>query len=154
MDDENVEVRERSVGVLNNLIEINYDGRESYRTAAEAIDNEDYQALFEEYAEQRAHFIGELNALVSRFGSEPADEGNLSGLFHRVWIDIKAAVTAGDAGAVMAECDRGEEAALRAYQEAMAADLPEKVKEVIRRQMSAVRLAHERVHALSTALHQ
>lgn len=154
MNDENAEVQESSIDVINHLIEINYDGREGYRTAAEAIDNEDYRALFEEYAEQRAHFINELNALVNRFGSEPANEGNFSGLFHRAWIDIKAAVTAGDPGAIMAECDRSEETALQAYREAMAADLPEEVKEVVRRQMSAVRLAHERVHALNTALHQ
>ena len=154
MNDDDVEVQERSIGVLNHLIEINYDGREGYRTAAEAIDNEEYQALFEEYAEQRAHFISELNALVNRFGSQPVDEGNLSGLFHRAWIDIKAAVTAGDPGAIMAECDRSEETALQAYQEAMAADMTEEAKEVVRRQMSAVRLAHERVHALNTALHQ
>jgi len=154
MNNENTEVRNSSVDVLNHLIEINYDGREGYRTAAEAVDNEDYRALFEEYAGQRARFINELNALVSHFGSEPAAEGNLGGLFRRAWIDIKAAVTAGDPGAVMAECDRSEETALQAYQEAMAADLAEEVKEVVRRQMSAVRLAHERVHALNTALHQ
>ncbi|HEX6387682.1 MAG TPA: PA2169 family four-helix-bundle protein [Anaerolineae bacterium] len=152
MNNQNTEDRKRVVDVLNDLMEINYDGSHGYRTAADAIDNSDYQALFREYAEQRKQFVDELRAVISRFHGQPEDEGNLGGVFHRAWIDIKAAVTNGDAAAIMAECDRSEEAALDAYQDAMAKDLPEGVRDIIRHQMSAIRLAHERVHALHTAL--
>lgn len=152
MNNEDSNTRQKVIDVLNRLVAVNYNGRDGYRTAAEAVNNQEYVALFEEYAEQRAGFIEELKELIIQFGGKPENEGNLSGVFHRAWIDLKGAITNGDAASIMAECDRSEATALEVYREAMGVETPEPVREVIRRHMSAIRLAHERVHALNTAL--
>lgn len=140
------------VAALNILVEVNRDGKRGYETAADAIESSDYQALFLEYAAQRAQFADELSALIRQYGGNPTDNGDLAATFHRAWINIKSAVTAGDDSAIMAECARGEEVAIRAYQDAMAKDLPDDVRTLVRHQFTDVKIAYERVRALNAAL--
>jgi uncharacterized protein (TIGR02284 family) len=142
------------IATLNDLIRINHDGQKGYRAAADAIEDGDYQTLFLEYAEQRELFAAQLSALVHHYGGVPEDSGDLTAAFHRAWLGIKAAATSGDAGVILAECERGDEVAVGGYQEAMAKDLPEEVRSLVRHQFTDVKLAYERVSALHTALSQ
>jgi uncharacterized protein (TIGR02284 family) len=142
------------IAILNDLIRINHDGQKGYRAAADAIENSDYQTLLFEYAEQRELFTAQLIALVHHYGGAPEDSGDLAAAFHRAWLGIKAAVTSGDAATILAECERGDEIAIEAYQDAMAKDLPEEVRSLIRHQFTDIKLAYERVSALNTALSQ
>jgi uncharacterized protein (TIGR02284 family) len=136
---------------LNHLIEIAYDGFNGYQTAAEHVENEEYAELFEEYAAQREEHARELTDVVNQAGGEPQVGGQISGTFHRAWIDIKAVVTDGDE-AILAECVRGEEEALEAYTDLISDDLPEEVRELLRQQLSEIRIAYERVNELEAAL--
>jgi len=141
------------VEILNQLIVTNRDSVNGYETAASAVENTDYRQIFEEYAEQRRQFVSELSELVSQYGGDPEQSGNLVGAFQRAWMNIKAALTEGD-HAIMDECDRGDQAALELYAETLPQNLPEDVKAVVRRQLVDVRIAHERVHAINGALVQ
>jgi len=141
------------VEILNQLIVTNRDSVNGYETAASAVENTDYRQIFEEYAEQRRQFVSELSELVSQYGGDPEQSGNLAGAFQRAWMNIKAALTEGD-HAIMDECDRGDQAALELYAETLPQNLPEDVKAVVRRQLVDVRIAHERVHAINGALVQ
>lgn len=136
---------------LNHLIEIAYDGFNGYETAAEHVENEEYAELFEAYAAQREEHVRELTDVVNQAGGEPQAGGQLSGTFHRAWIDIKSAITDGEE-AILAECVRGEEEALDAYTDVISDDLPDDVRELLRQQLSEVRIAYERVTELEAAL--
>jgi uncharacterized protein (TIGR02284 family) len=48
----------------------------------------------------------------------------VSGALHRGWIDINSTIIGKDEAAVLAECERGEDVAKKAYEEALAIDLP------------------------------
>jgi len=139
------------VEILNQLIVTNRDSADGYHTAADAVENPDYRQFFEEYAQQRAQFVTELSQLVSQYGGDPEQSGNLAGTFQRAWMNIKAALTEGD-HAIMDECDRSDEAALALYAEILPKALPEPVKLIVRSQLVDVRISHERVHALNGAL--
>jgi len=146
---DNAEIIER----LNQLIVANHDSAEGYERAASAVENPDYRMLFMQYAQQRREFATQLTEHVRTYGGEPEEGGNLAGTFQRAWMNILAALTGGD-HAIMDECDRIEEATLALYADTLPENLPEAVKTLVRSQLVDVRIAHERIHALSGALTQ
>ena len=97
---------------------------------------------------QRARFAAELQREVRRLGGEPEETGSTAAVLHRGWMSIKSAVTGEDEGAVISECERGEDSAVDAYEEALKTDLPNDVKEIVSRQFSQVKEAHDRIRSL------
>jgi uncharacterized protein (TIGR02284 family) len=53
-----------------------------------------------------------------------------------------------DEHAVLAECERGEDAAKSAYQAALEEDLPPDVKAIVQRQYEGVKENHDRIRDL------
>ncbi len=73
---------------------------------------------------------------------------------HRAWINVKSAVTNRDRHAILAEAERGEDAAVDAYKDAMEKDLPMPIKEIVTRQSAEVQAAHDKVRALRDTVAQ
>ena len=61
---------------------------------------------------------------------------------------MKSAVTNRDRHAILAEAERGEDAAVSAYSDAMKKNLPAPIKEVVSRQSVEVKAAHDKIRAL------
>jgi uncharacterized protein (TIGR02284 family) len=139
------------IAVLNDLIETCKDGENGFRSAAEAIKDVELKSVFESYAQQRAQFANELRTAVYRLGGNPEDSGSVSGAMHRGWLNLKSAITGGDDAAVIAECERGEDEAVKAYQEAMEKSLPREIDLIVQRQYSDVKRAHDRIRDLELA---
>ena len=139
------------ISTLNNLIETCKDGQNGFQTAAEGVKNSELKTLFHTYAQQRAQFAGELQAEVRRLGGDPEKTGSIAATLHRGWIDIKSAVTGEDENAVISECERGEDSAVRNYQDAINAGLPGDVRSIVERQYTQVKEAHDRIRALERA---
>jgi uncharacterized protein (TIGR02284 family) len=139
------------VSTLNNLIEICKDGQEGFKTAAEGVERSELKTKFYEYSQQRSQFAGELQELVRQHGGDPETTGDVVASLHRAWIDIKSVVTGKDEAAILNECERGEDHAKDAYKKATEMDLPSDVSEVLQRQSSAVREAHDTIKALRNA---
>ncbi len=140
-----------TISTLNNLIETCKDGENGFRTAAEGVENSELKTLFNTYAQQRAQFAAELQAEVRRLGGDPEKTGSVAASLHRGWINIKSAVTGGSEASVIAECERGEDSAVRNYDDALQQDLPPDVRAVIQRQYAQIKAAHDRVRALRDA---
>ena len=140
---------DKTISVLNNLIETCKDGQEGFRTAAEAVTRPDLKTLFGTYSQQRAQFAAELQNEVLRLGDDPEKTGSVAASLHRGWIDLKSAVTGRDDIAIISECERGEGSAVRNYEDAVNdEDLPENLREIVRRQFAQVKEAHDRVRTL------
>jgi uncharacterized protein (TIGR02284 family) len=139
------------ISTLNNLIETCRDGQNGFQTAAEGVKNSELKTLFGKYSQQRASFVGELQDEVRRLGGDPENTGSVAATLHRGWINIKSAITGEDEGAVISECERGEDSAVRNYKDALGADLPANVRSVIERQAAQVREAHDRIRSLEKA---
>jgi uncharacterized protein (TIGR02284 family) len=137
-----------AISVLNNLIETCKDGQNGFQEAAESVQDSSLKSLFYEYSQQRAQFAGELQALVRDLGGDPENSGSLAASLHRRWIDVKSLVTGKDDAAILNECERGEDVAKNAYQDALKANLPANVLSVVQRQAASVQEAHDRVKSL------
>jgi uncharacterized protein (TIGR02284 family) len=139
--------------VLNSLIETCRDGQEGFRTAAENANTNDFKSLFTELATQRQLFVGELRRLVAAIGEEAQTTGSVGGAIHRGWMDLKAVITQGDQHAILAECERGEYAAMDAYRHALVREeLPDHIRRAVERQFLGVSKAHERLRVLNDRL--
>jgi uncharacterized protein (TIGR02284 family) len=144
-----MEVRtEEIVSCLNALIEAGKDREQGYRTAADSAANQDLKTLLHSYEEQSAGYVAELQAEVKRLGGSPTERGSLTGWLTRGWQHLTSLVAGGDDGAVIAGCERGEDAARAAYEEALAEPLPEEVRAVVERQYAGVKAGHDRLRAL------
>ena len=139
------------IRTLNGLIETCRDGQEGFRTAAEGVKRSELKELFRAYSGQRASFVGELQDEVRHMGGEPEDSGSATAALHRGWMGLRAALSGGDDSAVLAECERGEDAALSNYRAALGTDMPASARSVVERQFAEVREAHQRVRDLERA---
>lgn len=142
---------EEVISALNNLIETARDGQNGFQTAAAGVQGGELKRLFHGYSQQRAQFVGELQDEVRRLGGDPENSGSVAASLHRGWIDLKSAITGKDDASIIAECERGEDAAVSNYRDALAADLPANVRSVVERQFSEVKQAHDRVRSLEGA---
>ena len=142
---------DKTVSTLNNLIETCKDGENGFRTAAEGIRNGELKTLFNTYSQQRAQFAAELQAEVRHLGGDPENSGSVAATLHRGWINIKSAVTGEDDGAIISECERGEDSAVKNYEDALKENLPANIRAIIEQQFTQVREAHDQVRALERA---
>ena len=74
-----------------------------------------------------------------------------SDLLHRRWVDLKSMVTGKDHEAILNECERGEDVALKSYRKALDKDLPADIRVVVQRQFQGVQRNHDQVKALRDA---
>jgi uncharacterized protein (TIGR02284 family) len=142
------DLNEDVISTLNGLIETCKDGQEGFQAAAEGVKKLEYKHLFSEYAKQRAQFMSELQTIVHGLGGDPEQTGSISGALHRGWMNIKSLVTGEDEAAIIAECERGEDAAVKAYEEALKEGLPADVSPIVEREYHLIRQAHDRIRAL------
>jgi uncharacterized protein (TIGR02284 family) len=133
---------------LSQLIQTCRDAEKGFAAASEAVSDPNLQRLFESYSQQRSEFAAELALEVRRLAKEPPEGGHAAAALHRGWMDIKAAVTGRDEGAVIAECERGEDVAVKAYHDALGTSLPGDLKALVERQLVKVQEAHDQVRSL------
>jgi uncharacterized protein (TIGR02284 family) len=148
--------QKETISTINDLIETLKDGQEGFRQAAEAVEDPELKSLFHEYSLQRSRFAGELQSEALRLGeTRPEDSSSAAGAMHRTWINLKSAIAKRDNHAILAECERGEDSAVKEYQEAMEdEDLAAPVREIISRQYTEVKSAHDRVKQLRDAMNE
>ena len=139
------------ISTLNSLIETCKDGQNGFQTAAEGVQNSNLKSTFYEFGQQRAKFVGELQALVRELGGDPENSGSVAASLHRGWINIKSTITGHDDAAILNEAERGEDIAKNAYKEALEMSLPSNVSTVLQRQSTDVQLAHDTVRDLRNA---
>jgi uncharacterized protein (TIGR02284 family) len=128
--------------VLNGLIETCKDGETGFRTAAEKVKEPSLKALFLKYSSQRAGYVQELTSLVSSMGEKPAESGHIAASLHRGWMGLKEALSKDEDTALINEAEAGEDAAMKAYREAVAANLPAAASALVQKQFSGVQEAH------------
>jgi uncharacterized protein (TIGR02284 family) len=141
-----------AISTLNDLIETCKDGANGFRTAAEAVKNPDAKALFTTRVPMIERAAAELQAEVRRLGGDPETTGSVAATVHRGYIGLKAAITGKDEAAIITECLRGEELAVKNYEDALAkADLPVESRAIVERHLRGTVQNLEKVRALAGA---
>ena len=143
---------EKTAEVLNDLIEINNDRIVGYERATKETEpgDADLRAIFTDMASESRTYVSELSNYVQRRGEEPADGTTIKGKIYRAWMDVKATFTGKDRKSILASCEFGEDAAQRAYEEALATDaeLSTEVRQLITEQKAKLRKSHDAIKAL------
>ena len=142
-----METNEKLVEVLNDLIEINNDRVTGYEKAVEETKDldVDLQAIFHSMANDSRKYAAELTQEINKLGgTAKTDATTNSGKIYRVWMDVKATFTGHSRQAVLENCEFGEDAAQKAYTEALASDaeMGSDVRQVITEQQASLKVAH------------
>src|SRR6478672_7065386 len=111
-------INKKAIERLNHLIAIDNDGKFGYENAAKDVKDVTLQQLFRQYSLERGKYAEALKTEVARLGGSPDSGGGPLGALHRTWMDIKSTFTSGERDAILNTCITGEEAAVKAYQEA------------------------------------
>jgi uncharacterized protein (TIGR02284 family) len=137
---------------INTLIETLKDGQEGFKQAAEGVKDPQLKSLFNEYSQQRSRFATELQSQARSLGEpKPETSSTAAGAVHRSWINLKSAVTRGDDHAILAECERGEDSAVEEYKKAIDDNLSAQLHEIVSRQYTEIKKAHDRIRNLRDA---
>ncbi len=135
--------------VLKELILSGRDAEQGYQRAADLVKAPELVELFETYALQRKKFVLELEDRVRTLRGTPPEKGTLAGAMHRAWMGLTGSLEAAETHALLAECERGEDAAAKVYGAALGeANLDGMTREIIQRQYEQVQAAHDRVRQL------
>lgn len=138
---------------LKELLAILNDGKEGYEKSSEATDKIELKGLFLKFSAQRAFFAEELKAHIATHGGHAENEkGGIIGALHRVWIDVKQALSNKEDKAILDAVATGEIAALQTYNRYIAdySDHADHI-ELLRRQRDGIQEALQEVYAMQSA---
>jgi len=131
--------------VLHHLIDLCRDGERGFRAAADHVGDPTLKALFTDLATERRQFADALLPHLQRLGGPPDAEGTSVGALHRRWMALKGLVPGRHDHRIVAEAERGEHAALDAYEQALNGMLPPTVTELLETQREAIAKAVDRM---------
>lgn len=137
--------------VTKDLIETLEDGREGFAKGAEKLRGDDQPQLadtFIKYSEQRAKFSAELRAMAATYGDKIDEDGSFVATLHRGWLSLKDALTGSNPKGVLDAAEQGEDHAVKEFKKALDADISAGLREVVARQLTDVKAAHDDVRAL------
>jgi uncharacterized protein (TIGR02284 family) len=115
------------------------------------VGNRGLKILLKTYAQQRRQFCAELMAEIERLGGKLTMRRSLRGVVHRGRIDIFATLIIGPQNVenmVLNEAALGEQAANRAYKNALAKALPAETRAIVERQYQQVQAVSEQIDRL------
>jgi len=136
------------VDELNTLIETCKDGEYGFRTCAEHVKSTQLRQVFTSRAEECRHAATQLQTLVIRLGGKADTGSSVTGTMHRGWVNLKAMLSGDSDQAALNECERGEDAALERYRDAIKKPLPDDVAAVVQRQYEGVKRNHDQIRTL------
>ncbi len=139
---------DKASGLIKDLIIINNDRYEGYKTAAKETNDQQLKAMFEGFSAQSNQFNSVLRGFISAEES-PKGETTTSGKVYRAWMDIRAAISSNDRKVVLSSCEFGEDVALDSYKTALKEEeLPEEISSTVRKQQEQLQEAHNTVKAM------
>ena len=145
----------KGVEALNELITINNDRIEGYKTASETTEEQELKTLFSQFVSTSQKCKLELEMEVKALGADTTDGTKASGKFFRVWMDVKAALTGKDREAILNSCEYGEDKAKEMYDKAIENELeyltPQQ-KNMVVAQKSLLKKDHDHIKSLVNAL--
>lgn len=138
---------QKLTSVLNDLIQINNDRITGYEKASKEIENIDIdlKAVFSKMADESRKYKSELTQEVTRLGGEPSTDTTNLGKIYRVWMDVKVTFSGNDRQTVLNSCEYGEDAAQKAYKDALASDaeIDAGTRQLITNQQASLKTSHD-----------
>jgi uncharacterized protein (TIGR02284 family) len=137
--------------VTKDLIETVEDGKEGFAKGADKLEKDGSPQLAAEFrtlSAERASFSAELRGIARAYGDDIHESGSLAGTLHRGWMSLKDALAGSSPEGVLDAAEQGEDHAVKEYEKALASDISPELREMVTRQATAVRAAHDKVRSL------
>ncbi len=138
--------------ILQNLVTTLEDGRAGYTEAASLMreaGNDGLAERFDDLAQQRAAFAAQLVEFAGARGVEIEVQGSVAGSLHRVWMELKDALTDSDDDTVLEAIRNAEDHATMEYRDALDADMSDDLEALIRDQHDAIHSAFHEMKSMS-----
>jgi uncharacterized protein (TIGR02284 family) len=130
-------------GTLRSVIDILIDGQEGFQKIGEELKDPALKLYFLEQSLKRSEYRGELETVLHQEGVHDINEsGTAGGTFLRAWGSLKATMGAGD-HSMLETAEQLEDAAVKAYTEALQTELPLPVRQLLASQSNYVQLSHD-----------
>ena len=138
------------IDVLNDLVQINNDRIAGYEKAIKdtKAENGSYHSMFRRMIDESSQYKRELIGAINTLGGEADTRSTTnSGKVYRVWMDVKSTFTGKSNLSALELCEFGEDAAQKAYDEALKSDveISASIREMIVNQKTQLRNAHDTI---------
>jgi uncharacterized protein (TIGR02284 family) len=146
-----MEKSQEIVEVLNDLIQINNDRVAGYQRAVKELkpDDQDLKSLFDDMIIESQQIKSDLVNEVQVLKGEAEKGTTEMGKIYRGWMSIKAIFTGEGRHAILSNCEFGEDAAQKAYKQALETDkLPAFLRELLTRQQQVLKASHDEIRDL------
>ena len=140
-----ISLAKSTIDKLQELIQINIDSYNGFNDAADQIKDTALAELFRDLGAERSAQASELQSLVAANFEDPKDEGSFAAAAHRVWMDLRTALSSDNIQTVLDEAERGEDYIKGKYEEVLKETAGSAVNDVLQRQYAAVKMTHDRV---------
>lgn len=110
------------ITLVNNLIEITLDSANGYAEAAKETKSEPLASLFRARSGERHAVAALLRDYVRSAGGEPEDDGSVLASAHRLFLNLRVALSLQDNAVVVEEVERGEDHIKSRFEDAMKDD--------------------------------
>jgi uncharacterized protein (TIGR02284 family) len=132
---------------LRSVIDSLIDGQEGFQKFGDELKDPDLKRYFLKESLERAQFRGDLEEILHQEGVHDVKEsGTVSGTILRSWGDLKSKLGAGD-HSLLETAEQAEDAAVAAYTEALKAELPFPVRQLLATQSAHIQHSHDFVKA-------
>lgn len=142
------DLNDQTIEKLQKLIRYNIDSHDGFKECAEEIENPNLSNLFRDLAQERSAMATELQNYVEWNNEDAKDDGSVKAAVHRAWINVRSKLSGGDAYAVLAEAERGEDCIKEGYEEVLKEIPGNALNDVIQQQYARVKSAHDRIRDL------
>ncbi|MFN3450633.1 MAG: PA2169 family four-helix-bundle protein [Sphingorhabdus sp.] len=148
-----MEARSHEIETVNDLIKTTIDSVDGYRSAAEDADSNQFQSIFFERANERQQVAEQLRDHVRTLGGDPEDDGSLAAGAHRMFMNLRDAITGSDDQAVIAEVERGEDYIKAKFETALEdANLGTETRTMISQCYDSVKSGHDQMRDLKNGM--
>ena len=137
---------------LNELIKVCRDSESGFRECAHHSQADNLTELLNRHADETQANIEELQGFVREMGGKAESTGSVVGALQRGWATVRGTLAGHSPESLLAECERGQDALVTAYNTAQEKNLPEEVFEVVKQQAEGVRQNHARIQELRDSL--
>jgi len=124
---------------LNDILEKNIDAQKGFEKAVENTKSSNLKSYFRDRSQERAQFVSDLRSELTHYGEKYKESGSAAASVHRGWMDFKSMFSADDDESMLEETIRGEEKALKEYDEALEpGEVPGTTATLLRKQRETI----------------